>query len=344
MAKPLAVSGLSVEQGVDPAATAQTIKVYSKDVAGTAQLFARASDGTIYQLTPLAGRPSIDSVITPAALAANVNDYNPAGLATASMIRQDLTITTANITGIVAQPPGTLLAVHNIRPSSMRWIGIIHESGSSAAANRFNLPNHRTWWIPPLGTMVFLYDGTISRWVLWSFATCNFPADDSFGSAAITVGPPAEHLGLIREAAQTLGLNSGGTARVRIASTGADPNAFQYQSDTFFNALGQFRWASDQAIGPLSGTINNQTINSSTITARITTGGATTITGLTGGASGRMVTIVNAGADNITLNNEDAGSAVGNRLALSTASFVLAPNAACQLWYDATSSRWRKLS
>lgn len=36
----------------DPAQDANGVQVYSKDVAGIVQLFARASDGTITQLTP----------------------------------------------------------------------------------------------------------------------------------------------------------------------------------------------------------------------------------------------------------------------------------------------------
>lgn len=41
-----------IERVLDPAAEANRIQVYSKDVAGITHLFARASDGTVYQLTP----------------------------------------------------------------------------------------------------------------------------------------------------------------------------------------------------------------------------------------------------------------------------------------------------
>lgn len=46
--------GRWIERALDPAAEANRILVYSKDVAGVTHLFARASDGTIYQLTPTA--------------------------------------------------------------------------------------------------------------------------------------------------------------------------------------------------------------------------------------------------------------------------------------------------
>lgn len=43
----------------DPAAVAKHVLVYSKDVAGVSQLFARASDGTVSQLTPGATIPPV---------------------------------------------------------------------------------------------------------------------------------------------------------------------------------------------------------------------------------------------------------------------------------------------
>jgi hypothetical protein len=43
------------QSAADPAAEANVVKVYAKDVAGTSQLFARTDDGTINQLTPAGG-------------------------------------------------------------------------------------------------------------------------------------------------------------------------------------------------------------------------------------------------------------------------------------------------
>lgn len=49
------------EQGADPAAAADTAKLYSKDVAGVTQFFVRGSDGTVHQLTPTAASsPSLE--------------------------------------------------------------------------------------------------------------------------------------------------------------------------------------------------------------------------------------------------------------------------------------------
>lgn len=41
-----------LEMAADPASAPDEVYVYPKDVAGVSQLFARVSDGTVYQLTP----------------------------------------------------------------------------------------------------------------------------------------------------------------------------------------------------------------------------------------------------------------------------------------------------
>ncbi|MBI5369076.1 MAG: hypothetical protein HZA54_18720 [Planctomycetes bacterium] len=75
-------------------------------------------------------------------------------------------------------------------------------------------------------------------------------------------------------------------------------------------------------------------------TLRISASTAVAITGLAGGADGRLLTLFNVGANNITLADEGAGSSAANRFAL-TADLVLAPDECCVVQYDATSSRWR---
>lgn len=289
-------------------------------------------------------RAGLAGIITPPALSSNQNNYNPIGLSGASVIRQDIT-TTISITGLVAQAPNTMIALRNIKAGGiMGYITVTHESGSSTAANRFNLPSRASWYIPPGGSMVFIYDSAISRWVVWSIATGNFPSLDGDGQPALTVGPPDEHLGLARQASLVLGLNAAGSKRVRVSGASGDPNPFSYESDTYFRARGQFRWDASEAIGPLSGTINNQAIASSTITARITTSAPTTLTGLTGGAAGRVVTLVNASANDLILASEDAGSTAANQFLLSAATITIPAQGAIQLWYDSTSARWRALS
>lgn len=72
---------------------------------------------------------------------------------------------------------------------------------------------------------------------------------------------------------------------------------------------------------------------------RLSTDASRNITGLAGGASGRIVIIHNVGSNNIVL-KDDTTSTAANRFAL-TGDITLAADAATMLQYDNTSSRWR---
>jgi hypothetical protein len=73
---------------------------------------------------------------------------------------------------------------------------------------------------------------------------------------------------------------------------------------------------------------------------RLTASAAYNITGLAGGADGRMLTIMNVGANTITLKNQDAASTAANRFAFG-ADIALAADKTVGLIYDSTSQRWR---
>jgi len=69
-----------------------------------------------------------------------------------------------------------------------------------------------------------------------------------------------------------------------------------------------------------------------------------TITGLAGGADGRVAILINKGATfNVNLASESASSSAANRFSLGSSAFQLAPGRAIALIYDATASRWRPL-
>lgn len=70
------------------------------------------------------------------------------------------------------------------------------------------------------------------------------------------------------------------------------------------------------------------------------------ITGLAGGAAGRMVVLQNVGTTNlIQLSHEDGASTAANRFALGTEGTVdLGPGNGIIFRYDTTSSRWRPLT
>jgi hypothetical protein len=73
---------------------------------------------------------------------------------------------------------------------------------------------------------------------------------------------------------------------------------------------------------------------------RLSASGAYNITGLAGGSLGRIVNVMNAGSNPITLTNEDAASIAANRFALG-ANLTLGANQSAMLIYDLIAQRWR---
>lgn len=66
------------------------------------------------------------------------------------------------------------------------------------------------------------------------------------------------------------------------------------------------------------------------------------ISGMQTGAEGRVVALVNIGANTVVLTDEDTNSTAANRFDLG-AQYTLQAGAGVILWYDSTSSRWRPL-
>lgn len=73
---------------------------------------------------------------------------------------------------------------------------------------------------------------------------------------------------------------------------------------------------------------------------RLSTDAAHNITGLTGGAAGRLIFVENVGAFDFTLKAASGSSTAANRFDL-TADVVLVPSSSLLLRYDGTSLRWR---
>lgn len=73
---------------------------------------------------------------------------------------------------------------------------------------------------------------------------------------------------------------------------------------------------------------------------RLTTDASRNITGLAGGADGRVIFMHNVGSFNFVLMDGDTGSSSANRFNLE-ADITVRPDAVVMLQYDSTSSRWR---
>ncbi len=78
-------------------------------------------------------------------------------------------------------------------------------------------------------------------------------------------------------------------------------------------------------------------------TLRLTSGAAYNITGLQGGATGRLITIYNIGSFNLTFKANSSSSTASNRFNLA-ADVVIVPKGALVLLYDATTSLWVAIS
>lgn len=75
---------------------------------------------------------------------------------------------------------------------------------------------------------------------------------------------------------------------------------------------------------------------------RLSTDASRNITGLAGGYDGRRLDLVNVGAQNIVLQNQNAGSAAANRVITgSGADITVGADDYVQLFYDGTTARWR---
>lgn len=75
---------------------------------------------------------------------------------------------------------------------------------------------------------------------------------------------------------------------------------------------------------------------------RLNSDAARSITGLAGGADGRVILIHNVGSFQITLSNANASSTAANRFSIG-ADVALGADASLMIQYDATSSRWRAI-
>jgi hypothetical protein len=89
----------------------------------------------------------------------------------------------------------------------------------------------------------------------------------------------------------------------------------------------------------------------SAVILRLASDAGAILTGIAGGSSGRVITLLNVGVNDLDIANDNGiDSTAANRFILvnqtlgATADVALRKNGAITLWYDATTSRWRTLS
>lgn len=124
-------------------------------------------NGTATQYWNPSGRLSVNGLrgskfVSPTALAADTNDYDPGSLD--QVTRLSIGSTGAvNLTGIVAQSEGVMIWLHNRLGFS---ITLKHNSAGSAAANRFFGPNSADVVLRQNGSVWLLYDATHAAWLI----------------------------------------------------------------------------------------------------------------------------------------------------------------------------------
>jgi hypothetical protein len=276
-------------------------------------------------------------VISPTAITGSNNNYNPTGLSGADTIRQALSAA-ATLTGLAGGTAGRIITIVNIATVQARTLTLSNESGSSTAANRFALPNGLNWIVPIGGAIQLWYDGTSSRWRLFSIVSNNFPTGTST-APSVVIGDGVSQ-GWYQDSADTLR-----TPNNVIISE--DLTCFD---DVFVSAtlstmgLTFSTWVT--AAAALSGTLNDYNNGGdfqfdSTAAFRGTTdAGGATITGISHPDGGYLVWR-NLSGGSQTFKNEDAGSTATNRFQTpGGVDFVLAAGHAATFVYDATSARW----
>jgi hypothetical protein len=138
-------------------------RVFAKfaDVHSQAHDHSNSADGTalVPESLEITGGPfALRGDLSPAQITASQNDYNPAGLADAAVLR--LSSDAAwSITGLAGGADGRKMLVFNVGAFN---VTLTDEDAASAAANRFALTGNRI--LTPDDGVQFWYDSTSARW------------------------------------------------------------------------------------------------------------------------------------------------------------------------------------
>lgn len=164
-----AVSSLPMSGGAAPddaqyltLATNATLTNERVFTAGTNVVVTDGGAGATYVVDVGTTTFALTGDITPSAIAADQDNYNPAGLSTATVLRlATSTAASQQVRGLAGGSDGRIIVIHNIGTGN---IVLPDEAGTSTAANRFSLFADST--IFPDCCAVLQYDATVSRWRL----------------------------------------------------------------------------------------------------------------------------------------------------------------------------------
>lgn len=123
-----------------------------------------AANASVTSGLTVGGQQLLTGVITPTALTANTDNWNPTGLSTARVIRIGSTGGPWNLTGIVAQTAGTVLTLRNVSAVNI----VLVYDATSTAANRFLLPSGVNYTLVPQAAVELWYDTASTHWCVLS--------------------------------------------------------------------------------------------------------------------------------------------------------------------------------
>lgn len=128
----------------------------------------------------------MNNVITPTALTANTNDWNPTSWDTADVVRMSINADgTYNLTGLVpSTTPKVLINVSAVN----RYINITYDDPASSAANRIYTPGTAAFLMAPITTSGgevarLWYDTVFSRWVVIAVSVDYYTLNALFNSS-----------------------------------------------------------------------------------------------------------------------------------------------------------------
>lgn len=278
-------------------------------------------------------------------IAANTDNYAPSGIADAAVLRITVSGADRNLTGITTGGDGRVLVLANVGASNNI---ILKHDVTSTASNRFFNPGSTDYTIGVNSAALLVYDNTATRWRVIANFTLSTATPANVGTAAVGTALTAARGDHVHATgAGTPSTQAFGDA----AATGTGPAAAM--TDHKHAMMGNPN--QDAAIletlalqGDISDTISANQDNytptglADATVLRITPSGATrTITGITGGADGRVLVIENIGTQILVLAH-DATSTAGNRFYCpGSVNLQLDTNTAAMCVYDNTSTRWR---
>jgi hypothetical protein len=208
-----------------------------------------------------------------------------------------------NLTGITGGASGRILLLMNVGSNNL----VLKDETTSTAANRFSFGADVT--LGAKQSVLIWYDTTSSRWRL------SHP------------------------------FIAGASGHVVVYADGANTWSGPQSVAAKLDAQQDFYLSGDISPTQIAANQNdyNPTGLSTASVLRLNSDASRNITGIQGGADGRLITIFNVGSNNIVLQDANASSSAANRFAFGM-DVTLGANQSISLIYDATSARWRSIS